>query len=80
MKIFGKIFFLISFIVLVLLDILLCGGVGHGGLLGIDFPGLFAIFGLVGCLLIIVFSKLLGHYWLQRKEDYYRKEKEGEND
>ncbi|MFH1141837.1 MAG: hypothetical protein V1724_09315 [Chloroflexota bacterium] len=34
-------------------------------------PGLFALLGLLGCLAIAVVSKLLGHYWLQRREDYY---------
>lgn len=41
-----------------------------------DFPwthiaGFFLLFGLFGCLFLIGFSKLLGHYWLQRGEDYY---------
>lgn len=34
-------------------------------------PGFFAILGFIGCLLIIIIAKLVGHYWLQRKEDYY---------
>ncbi len=34
-------------------------------------PGFFALFGLVFCLVIVIVSKLLGHFWLQRKEDYY---------
>lgn len=29
------------------------------------------IFGFLGCLLLILFSKALGHHWLQRPEDYY---------
>ncbi len=28
-------------------------------------------FGLIGCILIIFVSKALGHYWVQKKEDYY---------
>ena len=34
-------------------------------------PGFFAFFGLLGCLLIVGVAKLLGHYWLERGEDYY---------
>ena len=33
--------------------------------------GFFLLFGLIGCVILIVVSKLIGHYWLQRKEDYY---------
>jgi len=41
-------------------------------------PGFFSIFGFLGCLGIIGFAKLLGHYWLQRKEDYYHRKDEHE--
>ncbi|MBI2918868.1 MAG: hypothetical protein HYY01_12870 [Chloroflexi bacterium] len=34
-------------------------------------PGFFALLGLLGCMAIVVVSKLLGRYWLQRREDYY---------
>lgn len=30
-----------------------------------------ALFGFLGCLLIILLAKTLGHFWLQKKEDYY---------
>ncbi|MDP2951887.1 MAG: hypothetical protein Q8O76_01045, partial [Chloroflexota bacterium] len=30
-------------------------------------PGFFALLGLLGCIAIVVVSKLLGHYWLQRR-------------
>ncbi len=30
-----------------------------------------AVFGFLGCLLIIFVSKALGHFFLQKKEDYY---------
>lgn len=54
-----------------LVDFLLPSGPGH-----VDFPwshivGFFALFGFIACVVIVVISKLLGHYWLQRKEDYY---------
>ena len=31
-----------------------------------------AVFGFLGCILIVVGSKALGHHWLQKDEDYYR--------
>ena len=30
-----------------------------------------AIFGLVGCIVLIIFSKILGHYLLEKQENYY---------
>ena len=34
-------------------------------------PGFYAIYGFVGCILIIVISKALGKGALQQREDYY---------
>ena len=34
-------------------------------------PGFWALFGLVGCWIIVVGSKKLGKAFIQRKEDYY---------
>ena len=34
-------------------------------------PGFDAVFGFVGCLIIIIASKWIGHTWLQKNEDYY---------
>ena len=65
--------FIAVFILSILIDFLGRNGEGHGGLLGFHMPGLFALFGFVACVIIVVVSKLLGHYWLQRKEDYYDK-------
>jgi hypothetical protein len=36
-----------------------------------EIPVFYAIYGLFGCVLIIIASKELGHFWLQRPEDYY---------
>jgi hypothetical protein len=36
-------------------------------------PAFFAIFGFIGCVLLIVVSKALGHHWLMKDEDYYEK-------
>jgi hypothetical protein len=33
-------------------------------------PGTSGVFGIVGCLLLIAVSKLLGKAWLQRPEDH----------
>lgn len=30
-----------------------------------------AIFGFLGCILLMIGSKALGRHWLQKKEDYY---------
>jgi hypothetical protein len=30
-----------------------------------------AVFGFVGCIAIILFSKWLGHAWLMKDKDYY---------
>lgn len=34
-------------------------------------PLFYVGFGFLGCLLIILLAKTLGHFWLQKKEDYY---------
>ncbi len=44
---------------------------GHGDFAWSNILGFFALFGLIGCVAIILISKWLGHHWLQRKEDYY---------
>lgn len=36
-----------------------------------DIPGFSAVYGFIACILIIIVSKALGHYWLSRPEDYY---------
>lgn len=38
-----------------------------------EIPAFHALFGFIGCILLIVLSKALGHYWLMREEDYYEK-------
>jgi hypothetical protein len=37
-------------------------------------PAFFAVFGFVGCVVIILVAKGLGKFMLQRKEDYYNAE------
>lgn len=36
-----------------------------------DIPGFSAAYGFISCVLIVVISKALGHYWLERSEEYY---------
>ncbi|MDO9530312.1 MAG: hypothetical protein Q7J27_14305 [Syntrophales bacterium] len=36
-------------------------------------PGIYALFGFITCVTMIVVSKLLGQYWLKRDEKYYDK-------
>lgn len=40
---------------------------------GDNLVGFFAVFGLVGCLALIVFCKGLSHVWLERDKDHYDK-------
>ncbi len=40
---------------------------------GDNIIGFWAIFGLLGCLLMIVFCKGLSHVWLERDTDHYDK-------
>lgn len=30
-----------------------------------------AVFGFIGCVVLIIFSKALAHYFLERQEDHY---------
>ena len=60
---------LIAVILSVLIDLPLHGG--YGDFAWSDILGFFALFGLIGCVAIVLISKWLGHHWLQRKEDYY---------
>ena len=36
-----------------------------------NIPGVYALFGLAVCILIVILAKVLGYKWLMRKEDYY---------
>jgi hypothetical protein len=39
-------------------------------------PVFSAVYGFIGCIVIILGSKAIGRLWLQRREDYYEKQKE----
>ena len=45
----------------------------HSAFVWQKIPVFSAIYGFIGCILIIVVSKALGHHWLQKEEDYYEK-------
>ena len=45
------------------------GEEGHGPWAQV--PAFWALFGFLGCALIILVSKAIGKYFLQRREDYY---------
>ena len=34
-------------------------------------PGFWSVFGLLGCLLLVVFAKTLGRLGISTREDYY---------
>ena len=38
-------------------------------------PGFELVYGFIGCIVIIIVSKLIGQIWLQKKEDYYPEDK-----
>lgn len=74
MKRIGLAAFIIALVIFVLLDLLLVSGEGHNTFPWAHIAGFFALFGFIGCLAIIIVAKLIGHYWLQQREDYYDKD------
>ena len=52
----------------------------HAPLFWQHLPLFSAAFGLIGCVVIIVASKAIGHHWLQKKEDYYGRNEKGEQE
>jgi hypothetical protein len=69
----------ISMVILfVLLDLFLAGREGHVESPWSGIIGFFLLFGFFGCLALIVVAKLLGHHWLQRREEYYDRDDEDE--
>ena len=69
----------ITLLALIIIDIFAIGPGAHSA--GADahswwhgFIGFDAIFGILGCLLTIWFSKSLGKLFIRRKEDYYKED------
>jgi len=58
-------------ILYVCLTVSVLAEVVHGHDLWQTIPGFSALYGFIGCIFIIAASKALGHYWLQKEEDYY---------
>jgi hypothetical protein len=48
----------------------LVGG-GHGHFWFEDLPAWGSFYGLLSCVVIVLGSKLLGHFWLMKRETYY---------
>ncbi len=65
-------------ITFILLDLFLLGGKVPDIFPWPPIVGSFALLGLLGCLGLIAFAKLLGYFWLQRKEDYYNRNDDDE--
>ena len=60
---------ILAFLTVVSLVAQLAGEAGHGPWVHVSF--FWAVFGFVGCALIIIISKAIGKYLVQRREDYY---------
>ncbi|GAH15262.1 unnamed protein product [marine sediment metagenome] len=71
MKFRWLVVFAVAVGIFILLDFFLVSGHAHNALPWSHITGFFSLFGFIGCLILIGFAKLIGHYWLQRKEDYY---------
>ena len=66
----------IALLVLIIIDIFVIGHDAHFWWHG--FVGFDAIYGILGCLVTILFSKALGKLFIRRKDDYYPEDyKEG---
>lgn len=50
----------------------------HAELVWHRYPVFDFVFGAIGCALIVVISKWLGHHFLQRDESYYEVDRETE--
>ena len=49
-------------------------GETHGGFSWVSLPGGDLLYGFIGCVVIVLASKALGVFWLQRDERYYQDE------
>ncbi|MFQ5579676.1 MAG: hypothetical protein ACE5FZ_03615 [Nitrospiria bacterium] len=64
--------FYITLAVLVLLDAAAIFGTHHHHYFFWDsIPGFYSIFGFISCLILIFFSKGIGHAFLMKDKDYY---------
>lgn len=70
--------FITLLVIFVLVDLFFVSEHGHNAFPWSHLAGFFALLGFIGCLAIIAVAKLIGHYWLQRKEDYYDRDDDDE--
>lgn len=63
--------FSVALLLSIVVDLVLPAGKADKGFWWSHIRGFFALFGFLGCVAIVAVAKLIGHYWLQRKEDYY---------
>ena len=64
-----KYIFLVSIGLIILIGLFVLPG--HGHFSWEEIPTFDALFGFIGCIIVGLGSKALGHYWLQRDEGYY---------
>jgi hypothetical protein len=70
--------FAVGIVFTIIADLLLktMGGGSKADIWGGELVGYWAAFGFAWYLIIVFFSKVLGRYWLERREDYYDGEDE----
>ena len=66
---FLKILFYISLVLTVIADFFIIRK--HIHFPWENIPGVYALFGIAACIMIVILAKVLGYKWLMRKEDYY---------
>jgi hypothetical protein len=63
-----------GFVIAAAADAWFLGGENHGEFWWSQVYGFFALFGFIGCLAIVLLGDLILGPWLQRKQNYYRRE------
>lgn len=69
----------IALVLSALVDLLVHGRAGGPGEFWTKVPGFFALFGFLGCIVIVLGAKLLGRLGLQVDETYYDDHERAEN-
>lgn len=63
--------FIASLMIVLIAELFTYSNHEHVGFWWEEIPGFYAVYGFLGCVLIVIVSKALGHHLLQREEDYY---------
>lgn len=58
-------------IISIVVELTIVSGGEHGAHWWSVIPLFYILFGFIGCIVIVFFSKTLGKIFLQKKEDYY---------